>query len=168
MRADITFSRTEALQNSLFRRCSMGRGFCWSSREGLIVLTLRQAWQRREVTSECRGVGLGVSRLGSQYQQCAAYYRWLCIYTGGRRREMTPAVSFVPGEASLWTLPVREVLPEEQIASPLCAPGIFQITVSTQLASGLLACFLWRNRSVPVGLCPSQAYRPLNKSSVFN
>jgi len=49
----------------------------------------------------------------------------------GREREMAPASSFVPRGVSPSMLPLWDMLQDEQITSPLCAPGSLQVTVST-------------------------------------
>ena len=53
---------------------------------------------------------------------------------------MTQSSPFVPGEVSVWTLPLRIVLQEVQMISPLCAPGALQISISPLPASGVFVC----------------------------
>ena len=56
---------------------------------------------RREARSECRGVGLGASRLGSQGGDLVALNRSFCSYAEGQGKEMESGDSLVPEEASL-------------------------------------------------------------------
>lgn len=39
---------------------------------------------------------LGVTKLGSEYQYLATSHSWPCVYVGGWKRQMLPAVSSVP------------------------------------------------------------------------
>ena len=58
-------------------------------------------------------------------------------------------------------LPPRGMLHEEQIMSPLCAPGILQIAISMLSTPKLFACLLSRSTTVPSRLYPNQACGPL-------
>ena len=81
-----------------------------------------------------------------------------------RGRKWCQPAFFVPREVSLWTLPLRDALQEEQIICPRVPPGVLQITVSMPSASlfpQLFACLLSRSREVLSGLHPSQPHWPL-------
>ena len=45
-------------------------------------------------------------------------------------------------------LPLREALLEDQIISPLCVTGVFQIVISTLSASRFFGCLLSRSRTM--------------------
>ena len=63
--------------------------------EGPTALVLRPTCLRKAVPAKHRVVGLGVSSLGSQCWQSAAYCKWLCVYSELSGREMVAAYSFV-------------------------------------------------------------------------
>ena len=156
MNPDTTSTRREAVQKTL--RDAVQSCVCAGLlEEERAVLGLRQTWLRRAISLECWVMELGVSRLGSQCLHCAPSHRCFCVYAEGWGRKMVPASSFVPKDASPWMLPLRETLWEQQIISPLCAPGILQMAVSTPRAPSLFACLLSRRSAVPSGLCLSQA-----------
>ena len=79
---ELMFCRT------VFRRLGVDSVLCWSS-GGL----------RRAVPLECRVVGLGMSKVGSQCGQSTAFGRWLCSYAEGCGREMEPDRFFIPGDS---------------------------------------------------------------------
>lgn len=64
MRLVTTSARNEALQNSLIWSGDMVWPGLWGRGDHT---ELSQAWPRRAFVPECKGVGLGASRLGSQY-----------------------------------------------------------------------------------------------------
>ena len=107
--------------------------------------SIRHTCLRKAVPAEHTGVKLGVSRLGTHCWGWTVYWSWLMLR--GRRWEMVPVCSIVPGEGSLCLL-----LLEEQIIS-LRVTGIFQITDFTLSLDHLLA----RSSRAHFGLHPSQA-----------
>lgn len=81
--------------------------------------------------------GLGLSKLGSKYQHCAASCRWPCVHAEAWGREMPPASSFVSGGVSLSMLPLWDMLRDECIAGLPCASSSLQNAVSTLYVHGL-------------------------------
>ena len=159
--------RNEALQNSLVGRCVLGRSLAGLLVERPAVLWLRQAWPNGTVPKECRNMGLGISKLGSQYQHCAACGRRLCVYAEGWGRQILPARSFVPWEAFLWTLPLMDALLEKVIISPLCALGVLQIAVPFLSASELFACLLSSSSAILSRFYPRDAKWPLKLQALI-
>lgn len=65
MKPNVVCTRTEVLQNSVVSRHSAFEDVCVFLGKELAVLVLRHTLLRKAVLAECRGVGLGVCRLGS-------------------------------------------------------------------------------------------------------
>ena len=89
-------------------------------------LGLRQAWLRRAVLPEHRGLEVSVSRLSSQCQCSAASGRWLDVYAegvgeGNGTSQLLCSWRGVSMNASSQGCPP---------ISSLCAPGILQIAAS--------------------------------------
>ena len=95
MRPDITSTRTEALQNCVVT-WGVGNSLSKSLGEGTALLGLSQAWLRRAVPPEDRGLGLVVSKADSQCPRCALSLRVLCVPAEEDGKEIEPASSFVP------------------------------------------------------------------------
>ena len=72
---------------------------------GPTLLGLSQAWLRRAVPPEHRGLGLVVSKSGSQCPHWALSLRVICVHTEERGKEMEPVSSFVPHDAPHWRAP---------------------------------------------------------------
>ena len=117
MRSDTTSTRTETLQNSLIKIYGGSVVSASLLGKGPALLGLKQTRGRREIPPYHRVMGPGISRLGSQCWCCAAYRKWLCLCWGVG--EGNPSLPFVPGEASLWMLPLRDALQEEGIIPTL-------------------------------------------------
>lgn len=47
--------------------------------KSLTALGLRQVWLWREYLLRCKGIGIGLSKLGSKFWHYAGYHRWTCI-----------------------------------------------------------------------------------------
>ena len=84
---------------------------------------LKQAWLRRAVRPELSGVGLDVSKLGSQFGVWTAFNWGLSVFTLRRRGGKVHLLLF-PREESAWNLPLKEVLQEKWKISPLWAAGV--------------------------------------------
>lgn len=65
MSLDATSTRPETLQSSLDGRLVVGRGFCWSSREGTLIPGTVANLTVRDKISKAQGVVLCLSRLHS-------------------------------------------------------------------------------------------------------
>ena len=50
-----------------------------------MLLGFRHTCRRKAIPLECRGVGLGINRLDSQYGCCAIYYSWFMLRGRGRK-----------------------------------------------------------------------------------
>lgn len=109
---DTNSTRNKVPQNSLVERYGMDRGLCWSSGEGAHHTGTETSLTEKSSPTRAQGLGHGVSKLDIQHGPCSTSLTWLCVYVWGGGRDMAPASSFVPGEASLWMLPLREMLLE--------------------------------------------------------
>ena len=87
------------------------------------------------------GAGLGVSKLSSSVHAALVPTGGSVLMLRSRGRKWHwPLPVFL--EESLWMMPVWDMLLDEQITSPLCAPGALQISVSTLYICGLFAYLL--------------------------
>ena len=94
MRLDTKSTRIEALLNSLFRRCGVGKDLFPSSGE-----QAHRAGNEARLTEKRSPVSTGGGTWCKEVRQpvwcCASSCRWLCVYAEGQRREMAPDSSFV-------------------------------------------------------------------------
>jgi len=98
MSSDITSTVAEALQNSLFGRHGVGRGYA-----GLLGEWAHHAGTEASLTEKGSPtrVELGVCKLCSQFGHCSAFPKWLCVYAEGWGWEIVLVSSYVPEEVSL-------------------------------------------------------------------
>lgn len=96
--------------------------------EGLTMLALRQAWSIRAAVLESRGMRLDVSRLGNRCWAKLLFADVSVFMLKGMEKKWHQMASLSP--LSLWMLPLRDVLQEDRIISPLHASGILQIVPS--------------------------------------
>ena len=118
------------------------------------ALGLRQAAPNLRKKGSFMGVQggrLGVSKLGNQWQCCVAFHRWLCVYAENLGKEVVPVSSFVPGDASLWTLSLKDAVWE----APVC-PKRFSGCYFHAVCPCLFACLLSRSSIVASGQYLSQ------------
>ena len=86
----------------------------------------------------------------------------ISVYDEEQGREMTLARCFVPGDQSVWKLPLKDVIWDYALRLVKTIPsGVLQITVSILSVPMLFACLLSRCRSLPSVFYPTQAYWPL-------
>lgn len=113
--------------------------------KGPMVPQQRWAWLGRENSVKHRGMGLGVSKLGSNVGTAV-------IPAGGHMFMpqgwgMIPVRSFVPGEAVSWSY-LSGTSPEMRKSLSLpCDPGVFQIAASTLhlfISADSVSCCLLR------------------------
>ena len=94
-----TSTGTEALQNSLVGRRGVGRCLCWSSGGGDLLPGTEANMTEKGISARAQGVGFTVSKLGSQWQHCVVYCRWLCADSEAGEVNCA-SYSFVPEEES--------------------------------------------------------------------
>lgn len=146
MRPVTTSSKTETWQNSLVGRCGVGRGFCLSSGEGACRSGAEASLTGKGLPASAgRGVGPGISRLGSQCGRRAVYCRGFCVYPVGRGGIWGQRAPLFP-ERCLCNATSQGCTPRRANNLPASAPGISQMAVSTLAASGLFACLLSSGR----------------------
>ena len=97
MRSDTISTKTDTLQSSGWEVC-VGRGLCWSSADGAHCTETAASLTEKGSPTECRGVGLGVIKLGNQHGCCAVSPQVALCCVKGWGSKMSPASSFVPGE----------------------------------------------------------------------
>lgn len=83
MRHKATSTRNEALQKFLTGRHGVDGISVGFLGKGVVALGLMPNGSRRAMLAKCRGVGAGVSKLGSQCLYCAVYGRCFSVYAEG-------------------------------------------------------------------------------------
>ena len=113
------------------------------------------------------GLGIGVSKLGCQYKPCAASHGWLCVYAEEQGKEMVPANSFIPREASLWMQSRKDELQEEQIISHYVPQMFFRLLLPHCLPPSYLTASSPGAAQCPSGSIPSKllTFKPQALSS---
>lgn len=110
-------------------RCGTGV-FCWSFGKGPPSL-------RKAVSAECKGIRLGISRLGSQCWHCAVYLNWFMLKDGGKKWCQPAPLSLERGLCACCSQGNTSRRVNNFL---LCIPSVSQIAVFSLSISRLLAC----------------------------
>ena len=131
----------QGFQDPQVGRWGVGRDFVWCFGVGATCSGTEASITGKDGSIGAWASGAWCKKLDSKCGPCTDSHSWPCVYANGEGREMAPVSSC----GSLWMLPFCNMLPGEQIISPLCAPSALQIAVSMLYVHRLFACFFSKN-----------------------
>lgn len=161
MRCVTTYTGTEALQNSLVRKCSVDRGLCWSSGGGAQQAGTEVSVTEKDSATWVLGVGLRLSKLGSRWSTVllpTGAGSSEVILSGGRGKWPHPTPLFPKGSVSECCL--SGMCSRRANSLPSLCSRHSSDWCSTS-APKLFTCLHFRRGALLFGLYPSQPCWPL-------
>lgn len=149
MRSDMTSTRTEAMQNSLVERHSVGRGLCWPSRGGTYCTGTEASLTEKGIQARTQRCGAWCMQVRQPVSMLSWFSRVALFMLRSRRGKWHSQILCFQRSVSMNATSLRCTLRRVNNL-PLCAPSTSQIPVSMLSAHLVSLSFLQeQHRATP-------------------